>query len=160
MAQKSSTRGQSGESSQRYAQGNQQGLMSILERALIGQAVNPPDTAISVPQQQAATLGQAGPFGAANFLGIGANQSLQPGPNQAGLQSRAQLGLPDRSSYFSFLPTSQQVQSLGMLPPLAPAKATGQGEKRLAKLEGKKKQTPKRVAKEADIRARNPEATG
>src|SRR5215469_11636785 len=146
MAQKSSTRGQSGEASQRFAQGNMQGLMSILERALIGQAVNPPNTAISVPQQQAATLGQAGPFGAADYLGIGATKSLAPGPEQAGLQTRAQLGLPDRSSYFSFLPTAQQVQSLGMLPPLAPAKATAKGQKRLATLEGKKKQGPKRVA--------------
>jgi hypothetical protein len=160
MAKESSMHGQSGESSSRYANPNMQGLMSILERALIGQAVNPPNTAISVPQQQAATLGQAGPFGSANYLGIGANQSLAPGPNQAGLQSRAQLGLPDRSSYFSFLPTAQQVASLGMLPPLNPAKGTAKGQKQLAKLEGKKKQTPARVAKEADIRKRNPEAVG
>src|SRR5215813_7559543 len=158
MGKTSSMTGHSGESSTRYPGPQMQGLMSVMERALMGQLVNPPETAISVPQQQAATLAQAGPLGAADYLGIGATQSLLPGPRQAGLQTREQLGLPPRSSYFTDMPTNEQVAALGMLPPLQAAHAPGgkPAATRLSRLESKR-QTQKRQLKEREIIARNPE---
>jgi hypothetical protein len=165
---KSSMHGTTAQNEHRFVQPSMQPLANVMERGLMGQMVNPPNTAISVPQQQAATLAQAGPFGAADYLGVGATKSLAAGPNQAGLQSRAQLGLPDRSSYFSFMPTAEQVQSLGMLSPLGPETAQpaklDKQQAKLAKLEAKPKQGKQRVAKEAalstsigDLKKRNPE---
>lgn len=116
----------------------------LLTRAMIGQMVNPPNTAISTPLQQAVSgyqqmmpgLQQAaagslaqrlaqpasGTGGAGSAVSgtapTGASQDWTPGAgaNQAGLQTRAQLGLPDRSSYFTFMPTAQQVADIGLAP--------------------------------------------
>ena len=48
----------------------------------------------------------------------GASQDWTPaaGADQAGLQTRAQLGLPERSSYFTFMPSAQQVADIGLAP--------------------------------------------
>jgi hypothetical protein len=116
----------------------------LLTRAMIGQMVNPPNTAISTPMQQAisgyqqmmpglqqsaaGSLAQrlaqpaSGTAGAGSAVSgtapTGQSQDWTPaaGANQAGLQTRAQLGLPDRSSYFTFMPSAQQVADIGLAP--------------------------------------------
>lgn len=112
----------------------QQQSMDMLARMILGQQTNPPETAIGVPFQQAVSLAQgltpriaasasgelglagrlAGPAAgtAPNFLG----SSWTPGADQAGLQTREQLGLPPRKSYFSFLPTEQDIRNIGIPP--------------------------------------------
>jgi hypothetical protein len=168
MAKESAQSGSTAESSTHGFQGSMAGLGHLLERVMLGQLTNPPDTAISVPQQQATTLAQAGPFGAADYLGVDATKSLAPGPNQAGLQTRAQLGLPERSSYMGpFAPTAADVASLGLVPPIgpesAPNKKIDKQSARLGKQEAKP-QTPHRAGKElalggkiANAKKRQPE---
>lgn len=161
--------GSSSESSRRGPAGPQRGLYSIGNRALLGQLVNPPNTAIAAPLQQAVSNAQAGlpqmrqNFGLGGGLinqltghGVGGG-ALAAGPNQQGLQSREQLGLPDRSSYFTFVPSAEEVAALGAVPPVmdtpsnrkidklqeridrrqAKGKQTGQAEKKLAKLQSR-----------------------
>ena len=111
-------------------------LGSVLERALLGQMANPPNTAISVPMQQAISGAQLGPAGLAHIFGIGADQSLSPGPNQFGLQSREQLGLPDRRSYFTFLPTADQLSALGAVPGIGVTPEGKRAERQLTRLPG------------------------
>jgi len=117
----------------------QQQLADLLNRAMVGQLVRPPETAISTPMQQAVTsyqqmmpglqqaasgslaarLSQPAPGSGISGAGpAGASQDWTPGAgaSQAGLQTREQLGLPDRSSYFTFLPTAQQVADIGLAP--------------------------------------------
>ena len=97
-------------------------------RAIIGQMAKPPETAISAPTQQAASLMQgfaSQPMGG-SLLGAGMRPNPVPGnfqptsqtgQPQAGLQSRQDLGLPDRSSYFQFMPSVDDISKLG-LPPM------------------------------------------
>lgn len=161
--------GSSSESSRRGPAGPQRGVYSIANRALLGQMVNPPNTAISVPLQQAISNAQGGLPQMRENLGLGGgliNQltgrgvgggQLAAGPNQQGLQSREQLGLPDRSSYFTFVPSAEEVAALGAVPPVmntpgnrkidqltqrierrqAAGKQTGQAEKKLARLQSR-----------------------
>lgn len=116
-------------------------LGGLTIRDLIGQMVNPPNTAIATPLSQAASMyqslapqlmagasqGLAGRLtnpggGAPNAM---AGQSFLPGPDQAGVQSREQLGLPPRSSYSTFMPTPDQVANLGVLPAVGSSKTGG-----------------------------------
>lgn len=83
-------------------------LEAILERMVLGQMVQPPNTAIATPLQQAVSNLQSGGMGA--MPGGFANL-----PNQ-GMQSRAQLGLPDRSSYFPGNLNFDEAAALGAFP--------------------------------------------
>jgi hypothetical protein len=99
-------------------------------RGLIGQMARPPETAISVPLQQAVSQMQSGkydvPIGMARRLGGAANtggSTFAPGsflPNapggQQGLQTREQLGLPPREDYFTFMPRPEDIANLGLAP--------------------------------------------
>lgn len=82
----------------------------LLRRAMTDQMVNPPNTAISVPTQQAVSNLQGGFGGLSRAFGVGGSGLGQTG----GLQTREQLGLPDRRSYFPNMPTNEQIQSLGL----------------------------------------------
>ena len=124
----------------------------VLTRAMLGQMVNPPDTAISVPLQQAVSNLQsgdpgrafgiggsmvnrlAGTTGATGATGAGgggadagspgtAGAGFAPGSflpsasgGQQGLQTREQLGLPERSSYFTFMPKPEDIANIGLSP--------------------------------------------
>lgn len=126
----------------------------LLRRAMVDQMVNPPNTAVSVPQQQALSSlqamfpmlqgqasGQIGLAGALSGRGVpgagmpnfGQANYLPTGQPQFGLQSREQMGLPDRSSYFPNMPTNEQIQQIGM-PSVRKGDASGRPKK------GKKKQ--------------------
>ena len=99
-------------------------------RGLIGQMAAPPDTAIAAPLQQAVSQMQSGkydvPIGMAARLGGAANtggSTFAPGSflpdapgGQQGLQSRSELGLPDRSSYFTFMPRPEDIANIGLSP--------------------------------------------
>ena len=121
----------------------------VLTRAMLGQMVNPPDTAISTPLQQAVSNLQSGDPGRAFGVGgsmidrlsgkTGATEAPGGGSNtdssgasgagyapgsfstnapggQQGLQTREQLGLPDRSSYFTFMPKPEDIANIGLSP--------------------------------------------
>jgi hypothetical protein len=69
------------------------------------------------------TAGETGgtPSGAGDTGGAGggfAPGSFSPSAagGQQGLQSRADLGLPDRSSYFTFMPSPQDIANIGLAP--------------------------------------------
>lgn len=131
--------------------------MDLANRGILGQLAQPPETAISIPQQQGISNLQAGlPAMGANF-GIGGTMAerlggrpiapvqtslgtAQPGAmlpggsgQQFGLQSRAQMGLPARTDYFPFTPSAEEVAALG-LPSVRPGSKQGQ---KLAKREEK-----------------------
>lgn len=128
-----------------------------LVRGLIGQMAEPPETAISTPLQQAMSNLQSGDPSRAFGLGGGfgdriARQSMgssgtgaagfTPGSflpgaegGQQGLQSREQLGLPDRESYFPFSPTADEIQAIGIPPVRTGIKKKKESEKQIGKLE-------------------------
>ena len=114
-----------------------------LVRGLIGQMAEPPETAISTPLQQAISNLQSGDVGRAYGLGGGIASRLSgatdTGPSmgspgatapgfrpgsflpgaeggQQGLQTREQLGLPSRESYFPFMPSKEDIEAIGMAP--------------------------------------------
>jgi hypothetical protein len=130
---KSETATQSGTEDQFQRRGvtpEQRQMYDVLNRAFLGQMVKPPETAVSVPTQQAVSTMQGmapamqqagGPL--ASRLSApaptptgGAGATWTPGANQQGLQTREQLGLPARSSYFTFMPSAEQVAQIGMAP--------------------------------------------
>lgn len=145
QAQKTSQHGTQSQWQQTGANPREQQLMDLLNRSMIGQMVNPPNTAISTPMQQAVssyqgmmpTLQQSASGSLASRLsqpsgstassgsgtpgtagsGVGTQDwTTAAGANQAGLQTREQLGLPDRKSYFTFMPSAQQVADIGLSP--------------------------------------------
>src|SRR5262245_9906426 len=114
-----------------------------LVRGLIGQMAEPPETPISTPLQQAISNLQSGDVGRAYGLGGGIASRLsgqvddrpstgsagggapgfRPGSflpgaegGQQGLQTREQLGLPSRESYFPLTPTKEDIEAIGMRP--------------------------------------------
>jgi hypothetical protein len=114
-----------------------------LVRGLIGQMAEPPETPISTPLQQAISNLQSGDVGRAYGLGGGIASRLSGAPDtggstvpgggtapgfkpgsflpgaeggQQGLQTREQLGLPPRESYFPFTPTKADIEAIGMQP--------------------------------------------
>jgi hypothetical protein len=113
----------------RWATRVQKPMYDQMLRGLIGQMARPPETAISVPLQQAISQHQAGkydvPIGMARRLGGAANTGAgfpagsflpnAPG-GQQGLQSREQLGLPARESYFTFMPSPEDIANIGLSP--------------------------------------------
>jgi len=144
----------------------------VLSRAMLGQMVNPPDTAISVPLQQAISNLQSGDPGRA--FGIGgslvdrlsgrgtaapatppssggggdagspgtAGAGFAPGSflpsasgGQQGLQTREQLGLPERSSYFTFMPKPEDIANIGLSPIRSSIKNKDQLTNRIATLQ-------------------------
>ena len=130
---KSSGAGGSSQTTTRGYAPRMRNLGSILERSLLGQMVEPPETAISVPQQQALSNLQGGFGQLARSFGVGGGGPMLPGANQWGLQSREQMGLPSRRSYFTFLPTKEQVAQLGAVPPIL-TQPQAVGGKRLGRL--------------------------
>lgn len=106
-------------------------LEAIMERMVLGQMTQPPNTAIAVPLQQAISNLQSGgkgsmPGGLANL------------PN-GGLQSREQLGLPDRSSYFPGNIGFDEAAALGAFPGVPGNKQTvKEGRKQPGLLQPKK----------------------
>jgi hypothetical protein len=105
-------------------------------RGLLGQMVRPPETAISVPLQQAVSNLQSGNFkvggsmvdrlAAKDLTGVPGGSastgfpagSLLPSAagGQQGLQTREQLGLPSRESYFTFMPKPEDIEKIGLSP--------------------------------------------
>jgi hypothetical protein len=112
-----------------------------LTRGLIGQMARPPETAVGVPLQQAISNLQSGEPGRA--FGFGTSSSMAdrlagtpstagsgtagagfaPGSfaanapgGQQGLQTREQLGLPARESYFTFMPSAEDIAQIGIAP--------------------------------------------
>jgi hypothetical protein len=97
-------------------------------RGLIGQMAAPPETAISAPLQQAVSNLQSGkydvPIGmAARLGGAGTDTGFAAGSllpsaagGQQGLQTREQLGLPSRESYFTFMPRPEDIANIGLSP--------------------------------------------
>jgi hypothetical protein len=133
-------------------------INSLLQRMLLGQMAQPPNTAISVPTQQGisalqamlpAMMQRSGGSIAGGLTAGPPNMggSYLPGPGQAGLQTREQLGLPDRQSYFPFGATPDQLKQVG-IPALAPAAGQKNVANRYAKAGPKKK---------AQIKKRHPE---
>jgi hypothetical protein len=113
----------------RWATRVQKPMYDQMLRGLIGQMARPPETAISVPLQQAISQMQSGkydvPIGMARRLGGAANTGagFAPGsflPNapggQQGLQTREQLGLPPREDYFTFMPRPEDIMNIGLAP--------------------------------------------
>lgn len=110
----------------------------VVKRALLGQLIKPPDTAISTPMQQAISNLQSGAPERAFGLGGGLASRLSGGAvpgtiagnspgfapgsfaanapgGQQGLQSREQLGLPSRSSYMGdFMPSAEDIRNIGL----------------------------------------------
>jgi hypothetical protein len=113
----------------RWATRVQKPMYDQMLRGLIGQMARPPETAISVPLQQAISQHQAGkydvPIGMARRLGGAANTGAgfpagsflpnAPG-GQQGLQTREQLGLPPREEYFTFMPRPEDIAAIGLSP--------------------------------------------
>jgi hypothetical protein len=135
-----------------------QPVLDMATRGLIGQMANPPDTAIATPLQQAVSNLQSGNVGREFGLGGsmadrlagrdpgtstgGAGGGFAPGSflpsaegGQQGLQSRAQLGLPERSSYFTFMPSPQDIANIGLAPIRSSIKNKDQLTKRINTLE-------------------------
>ena len=129
------TKGQQNQNQQRVAPGRYQPAYDILARAFLGQLAQPPETAISVPLQQAVSQLQAGgPSGSLIGRLTGGGMAGQEPGNQWGLQTREELGLPARQSYFPFVPTAEQVAGMGLLPNI---RAGTPGGRREQKLEGR-----------------------
>ena len=154
---KQASQGSTSENQRRGPQNQQRGEFSTLNRMLLGQMVNPPDTAISTPLQQSISHLQSG--GLANRLSDGFAQGLAaPGQAQPwGMQSREQLGLPSRDSYFTFKPTPEEVASLGAVPPISPS---GGGMKKKAafdRLSGDDSLNPKQQKRLDKLSAQHPE---
>jgi len=122
----------------------QRPVYDTMLRGLLGQMVRPPDTAISVPLQQAVSNLQSGKFdvggsmvdrlAAKDLSGVPGGSSSQAGsflPNapggQQGLQTREQLGLPPRESYFTFMPSAEDIAKIG----LSPVRSSVQGKEKL-----------------------------
>src|SRR5262245_20691812 len=140
----------------------------VLTRAMLVQMVNPPDTAISAPLQQAVSNFQSGDPGRA--FGVGGTMvsrlSGRTGPTEApggggdagspgtagagfapgsflpsasggqqGLQTREQLGLPERSSYFTFMPSPEDIAKIGLSPIRSSIKNKDQLRSRIDKLQ-------------------------
>lgn len=166
---KQASQGSTSERSQRGPHGQQKGLFSLANRALLGQLAKPPETAISVPLQQAISNQQAGlpamraQFGLGGGLvnqltgqGVGGG-TMTPGPNQTGLQSRAQLGLPDRRDYMTFIPTADELAALGAVPPVGQTpfnKKLDKLEGRIERRQAKGKDTTKAEARRDRMQAR------
>jgi hypothetical protein len=125
-------------------------------RGLIGQMARPPETAISVPLQQAVSQMQSGkydvPIGMARRLGGEGNigQGFAAGsflPNapggQQGLQTREQLGLPPREDYFTFMPRPEDIAAIGLSPIRSSIKGKDTLNKAITRL------TQKQAAEEA-----------
>ena len=143
---KSATKGSSSQTASRKPMGETQSSFDVLMRELLGQMVNPPNTAIAAPLQQSISNLQGGGQGMANAFGIG-GQGLG---TTGGLQTREQLGLPDRSSYFTFKPTAEQVAALGAVPGITPDIKT---KRELAKARSPKTKPDKKAA----LMAKHPE---
>lgn len=164
----STTQGQS-----RSAAPNQRPMFDVLTRALMGQLSDAPETPISVPLQQAISNLQGGMGmmrdnfglggGLANQLtgeGVGGGGMLPPalqaqrfGGNpaqyqQTGLQSRADLGIPDRNDNMDragFIPTSEELQALGAVPAIRPSPSGKKAQKNIGRLEDRQERLTTRI---------------
>jgi hypothetical protein len=149
--------------SSRHAPARLQMPYDQLVRGLIGQMAEPPETPISTPLQQAISNLQSGDPSRAFGLGggmasrlSGASTSTAPSasgtdaagfapgsfsPNApggpSGLQSREQLGLPDRKSYFPFMPSADDIEAIGLAPVRSQKKATNELRDKIDRLQTK-----------------------
>src|SRR5262245_5012625 len=151
--------------SSRHAPARLQMPYDQLVRGLIGQMAEPPETAISTPLQQAISNLQSGDVGRAFGLGGGIASRLSgqvdTGPSmgspgatapgfrpgsflpgaeggQQGLQTREQLGLPSRESYFPLTPTKEDIEAIGMKPVRSQIKQKNVLQDRIERLEARK----------------------
>lgn len=145
---KQAGQGSSSQSNRRQINPQQQPIFDLVNRGLLGQMAEPPETPISVPLQQAITNAQGGmPYlrsqfglggGLANRLtgeGVGGGQML-PGPTQSGLQTREQLGLPPRKEQMGpWIPSAEELEALGSVPKVRPSGKSGRRMQRLEKRE-------------------------
>jgi hypothetical protein len=163
-------------------------------RGMLGQMVRPPETAISAPLQQAISNLQSGEPGRAFGLGGSmverlagreaagagaggpgeAGAGFAPGSflpsaegGQKGLQTREQLGLPPRESYFTFMPSPEDIAKIGLSPIRTSVKGKEQLEGRISKLQERQaareaagKSTTKVGAKLEKVRGRLAKNTG
>jgi hypothetical protein len=126
----------------------------VLQRALLGQMVNPPETPMPVPLQQGISNLQGGDVGrafglsggiASRLSGGGANTGFLPGAflptasgGQQGTQTREQLGLPPAESHMGeFMPTAQEIRDVGIAPVRSSDKGLNKLNKRAESLEAK-----------------------
>src|SRR5262245_45060321 len=150
--------------SSRHAPARLQMPYDQLVRGLIGQMAEPPETAISTPLQQAISNLQSGDVGRAYGLGGGIASRLsgqatdtgstgsaggtapgfRPGSflpgaegGQQGLQTREQLGLPPRESYFPFTPTKEDIEAIGVAPVRSQIKGKNVLQNRIDRLQAK-----------------------
>lgn len=165
----------------------------MLGRSFLGQLAEPPNTAISVPLQQATSLYQGGFPAMQSAMGLGGGMAdrlsggtggiagqPQPGsllpasmqgpsagspgagkPQQWGTQTREQLGLPDRSSYFPLTPNVDEILAMGQPPVRSNDRLTNRLTKREERLErkierreAKGKNTAKQERKLAGVQAK------
>lgn len=157
----------------RQAAANQRPLYDMLTRALMGQMADAPETPISVPLQQAISNAQGGmPYlrqqmgmggGLVNQLtgeGVGGGSMLPPElqaqafggrPSQyqqAGLQSRQQLGIPDRNDNLDrggVIPTVDELRGLGALPAIHPSPSGKKAQKNINRLEHREERLTERI---------------
>ena len=109
MASKTAQGGSTNQHARRQVPARLKPLEAILERAILGQMTTPPNTAIAVPLQQAVSHLQ-------NGAGL-AGRLSQAAPGQTvDLQTRQQLGLPDRKTYFPGVPSFDEAAALGAFP--------------------------------------------
>lgn len=141
---KTSQSGSTHQHATRNLPGRLRPLERILERAILGQMTQPPETALAVPLQQAVSHLQNG--------GGLAGRLSQPAMGQTGgLQTREQLGLPDRKTYFPGVPTFDEAAALGAFPGIPANKKTARVQQKLGD-----EITPKK----AQAQARHPELKG
>lgn len=142
----------------------------VAKRALLGQLINPPNTAIATPMQQAISNLQSGAPERAFGLGGGLASRLSGGAvpgttsagspgfapgsfaadapgGQQGLQSREQLGLPDRSSYMGpFMPSQADIEAIGLPAIRSDDNALNKMNKRESRLTGRQDRLENRIA--------------
>jgi len=142
----------------------------VAMRALLGQMIAPPNTAISNPMQQAISNLQSGAPERAFGLGGGLASRLSGGAvpgtisgnspgfaqgsfaanaagGQQGLQSREQLGLPPRQSYMGdFMPSAQDIQNIGLPPIRSDDKKLTKMNAREDRLTGRQDRLENRIA--------------
>jgi hypothetical protein len=175
----STTKGTTAESSRRGFQPQMRGLGSLVTRSLLGQLAAPPETAVGVPFQQAISNLQSGFPQMRAHLGLGGGlvnqlsgrgvgggallpprlqanlqgllaQALGTPPQQFGLQSREELGLPPRESYFTFIPTPEELLAAGAVPPVAVAPSAKRLQRKEERLVGRQARLEQRIASRQD----------
>ena len=109
--------------------GRAYGLGGGIASRLSGQAM---DTGATGGSSTGGSTGSAG--GTAPGFAPGSFLPSAPG-GQQGLQTREQLGLPSRESYFPFTPTKEDIEAIGMKPVRSQIKAKNQRQEAVDRLQ-------------------------